>query len=415
MDTLLILLGLLLILAGYAWLIMQAFGRSLFWGLASLVPPLALVFMLRHWGQARSSVALGGLGCIPLVVGLTLLAVHDSARLEAILRLDWLRPEQVAKPELAIQLRGELNGKPFAPEQAELIDGVLSLREGQDFYAHREVRIHLPSAVDGPLRLDVLPNDSGTLPEVEISWLAPGRDLPEAVRIARGYSLHLDLQPEAPNRMVGVFHLVLPAQMQTTLSGNIELYTNHLRYRDGQVDTRIDSQDTLAYVLRDYLQRRFARHDIELARLPRLDTRRSVLEVPVSFSAGGEPQTLSLTLARTDSRGWGVKGDRYPRLVESPVPALAQPGPQPVEPTAGQPAAALEVGLIALQRLQAAPEHFANRRMRVQTEQGRTADGVFVGLDADGRLVIRHSLSGAGEASYVLRPGEVVSIELLAH
>ena len=86
MDTLLILLGLLLILAGYVWLVMQAFGRSLFWGLASLVPPLALVFMLRHWMQARSSVMLGGLGCIPLVVGLTLLAVHDSARLEAILR-----------------------------------------------------------------------------------------------------------------------------------------------------------------------------------------------------------------------------------------------------------------------------------------------------------------------------------------
>ncbi|MFV3307774.1 MFS transporter [Pseudomonas sp. NY15181] len=414
MDTLLILLGLLLILAGYVWLISRAFSRSLFWGIASLLPPLALVFVLRHWTQARPAVALGGLGCVPLVVGLTLLAAHDSERLEAILRLDWLRPEAVAKPELAIQLRGELNGKPFAPEQAELIDGILSLREGQDFYAHREVRIHLPAAVEGPLRLDVLPNDSGTLPEVEISWLAPGQDLPEAVRFARGYSLHLDLQPEAPNRMVGVFHLVLPAQMRTTLSGKIELYTNHLRYRDGQVDTRVDSQDTLAYVVRDYLQRRFARRDIELARLPRLDTLRPVLEVPVSFSVSGEPQTLSLTLTRSATRGWGVKGDKYPHLVDNPAPAPAQPKAQTVEPTAGQPAAAPEIGLISVQRLQAAPARFANRSMRVQTEQGRTAEGVFIGLDADGRLVIRHSLSGAGEASYVLRPSEVVSIELLA-
>ncbi|WP_152224157.1 MFS transporter [Pseudomonas sp. SCB32] len=413
MDTLLILLGLLLILAGYVWLVMQAFSRSLFWGLASLVPPLALLFVLRHWTQARRAMVLGGLGCIPLVVGLALLAAHDSARLEAILRLDWLRPEPAAKPELAIQLRGELNGKPFAPEQADLIDGVLSLREGQDFYAHREVRVRLPATVGGPLRLDVLPNDSGTLPEVEISWLVPGQDLPEAVRLARGYSLHLDLAPEAPNRMVGAFHLVLPAQMRTTLSGKVELYTNHLRYRDGQVDTRVDSQDTLAYVVRDYLQRRFARRDIDLAQLPRLDTRKPAPDVPISFSVGGEAQTLSLTLAKTETRGWQVKGDKYPRLVDAPAPAPARPSTQAVEPTAGQPHSAPETGVVALQRLQAAPERFANRSMRVQTEQGRTAEGVFVGLDADGRLVIRHSLSGAGEASYVLRPSEVVRIELL--
>lgn len=415
MDTLLILLGLLLILAGYAWLIMQAFGRSLFWGIASLLPPLALVFMLRHWRHARGAVVLGGLGCIPLVVGLTLLAVHDSARLEAILRLEWLRPEPTVKPELAIQLRGELNGKPFAPEQADLIDGVLSLREGQDFYAHREVRIRLPAPVvtEKPLRLDVLPNDAGTLPEVEISWLAPGQDLPEAVRLARGYSLHVDLAPEAPNRMAGVFHLVLPAQMRTTLSGKVELYTNYLRYRDGQVDTRVDSQDTLAYVLLDYLQRRFARRDIELGRLPRLDTSRPQLEVPVSFSVGGEPQSVSLILAKSATRGWGVNGDRYPSLVDNPKPAPAQPSTQPAE-AAGQPPVAPEIGQVSMPRLQASPERFANRHMRVQTEQGRTADGTFVGLDGDGRLVIRHSLSGAGEASYVLRPSEVVSIELLA-
>ncbi|MHB9796412.1 MFS transporter [Pseudomonas sp. MT3] len=415
MDTLLILLGLLLILAGYVWLVSQAFGRSLFWGIASLAPPLALAFILRHWAQARRAVVFVALGCIPLVVGLALLAAHDSARLEAILRLDWLRSEPVVKPELAIRLRGELNGKPFEPEQADLIDGVLSLREGQDFYAHREVQIRLPAAVQGPLRLDVLPDDSGTLPDVEISWLAPGQDLPEAVRLARGYSLHLDLQPEAPNRMVGAFHLVLPASMQTTLSGQIELYTDRLRYRDGQVDTHVDSQDTLLYVVRDYLQRRFAQHDIELAPLPRLDTRRPTLQVQVVFSIAGEPQTLSLTLVKSVPRGWGVRGDKYPRLADNPPPVPAPPPAQPVEAEAGQPSAAPEVGVLSLQRLQAAPEHFANRHMRVQTEQGRTADGVFVGLDGDGRLVIRHSLSGAGEASYVLRPSEVVGIELLAH
>lgn len=411
MDTLLILLGLLLILAAYVWLIARAFERSLFWGLASLLPPLALLFVLVHWRHARSAVALGGLGCIPLVVGLTLLASQDSARLEAILRLEWLTPEAAAKPELAINLRGELNGKPFAPEQAEFIDGVLSLREGQDFYAHREVQVRLAAPVNGPVRLDVLPDDKGRLPEVEVSWLAPGQDLPEAVRLQRGYSLHLDLTPKAPNRMEGAFHLVLPADMQTTLSGSIEVFTDRLRYVNGDVDTRFDSRDTLRHVLQDYLQRRFGRRDVAITRLPVLDTQRAPQDVPLAIEVAGEAQELQVTLEKNPARGWGVRDDHYPRLkaaAATPVPAhVAAPASAPLPPAA-------ESGQLSLERLQGNPQRYLNRRMRVTTERGRVAEGVFVGLDADGRIVIRQVIDGPGEASYTLRPSEITDIQLPA-
>jgi len=414
MDTLLILLGLLLILAGYVWLIARAFERSLFWGLASLLPPLALLFILVHWRHARSAVALGGLGCIPLVVGLTMLASQDSARLQAILSLEWLKPEAVIRPELAIDLRGELNGKPFVPEQAELINGVLSLREGQDFYAHREVQVRMVGPVSGPIRLDVLPGDKGRLPEIEVSWLAPGQDLPEAVRLQRGYSLHLDLVPKAPNRMEGAFHLVLPAQMQTTLSGTIEVFTDRLRYRDGEVDVRFDSRDTLRYVLQDYLQRRFARRDVTITRESSLDTQRASQEVSLTVEIGGEAQDLQVTLEKKPTRGWGVRDDRYPRLQAPSV--AAQRAPAPVPATTGAPAqAAPENGRLSLERLLAAPQRYVNRSMRVITERGRTAEGVFVGLNADGRIVIRRVIDGPGEASYTLRPSEITDIELPAH
>ncbi|MFR0692043.1 hypothetical protein ACLUTX_21785 [Enterobacterales bacterium AE_CKDN230030158-1A_HGKHYDSX7] len=414
MQTLLILLGLLLILAGYVWLIARAFERSLFWGIASLLPPLALLFVLVHWRQARSAVALGGLGCIPLVVGLTLLASQDSARLEAILRLEWLKPEPAAKPELAIDLRGELNGKPFVPEQAEFIDGVLSLREGQDFYAHREVQVRLVTPFAGPLRLDVLPDDQGRLPEIEVSWLAPGQDLPEAIRLQRGYSLHLDLTPKAPNRMEGAFHLVLPAQMQTTLSGSIEVYTDRLRYRDGEVDTRFDSRDTLRYVLQDYLERRFARRDVTILRLPALDTQRGSQELALSVAVGGEPQDVQLVLEKTPARGWGVRDDRYPRLKAASAAAVA-PSASVREKASTPHQQAPESGRLSLERLQASPQRYLNRSMRVTTERGRTAEGIFVGLNADGRIVIRRVIEGPGEASYTLRPSEITDIELPAH
>lgn len=414
MDTLLILLGLLLILAGYVWLIARAFERSLFWGLASLLPPLALLFVLIHWRHARSAVALGGLGCIPLVVGLTMLANQDSARLEAILRLEWLKPEPAAKPELAIDLRGELNGQPFVPEQAEFIDGVLSLREGQDFYAHREIQVRLAAPLSGPLRLDVLPDDKGRLPEIEVSWLAPGEELPEAVRLQRGYSLHLDLRPKAPNRMEGVFHLVLPAEMQTTLSGTIEVFTDRLRYRDGTVDNRFDSRDTLRYVLQDYLQRRFARRDVAILHMPTLDPQRVSQVVPLTVEFAGETHDLQVTLEKDPARGWGVRGDRFARLKVASEMAPPAPAPAPVKASAPVQAAP-ESGRLDLERLLAAPQRYVNRSMRVTTERGRTAEGVFVGLNADGRVVIRRVIDGPGEASYTLRPSEITDIELPAH
>ncbi|MCY1399727.1 hypothetical protein D9M71_147900 [compost metagenome] len=413
METWLILGGLVLILAGYVWFVILAFGCSLLSGIASLVPPFALWPLLRHWSLLRRAVVLGALGWIPLVVGLTLLASHDSARLEAILGLDWLRPAPTTQAELAIDLRGEFRGEPFVPAQAELIDGVLSLREGGDFYARRELRISLPAQPDGPLRLDVLPGDRGTLPEVEINWLEPDRDLPEARRLARGYTLRLDLAPEPPNRLRGEFHLVLPAEYRTALSGQVELYTDRLRYRDGQVDTRFDSPDTIAYVLRDYLQRRFARSDIQLTRLPRLDLRRHQLSVPLAFSVDGQPEWLRVDLYRSASRGWAVRDDHYPK----PAPA------EPVAPVAiadDKPAAAGNPppeppaqGALTLERLRAAPQHFVNQRIRVVTQRGGTAEGAFAGLDSEGRIIIRRLLGGAGEASYSLHPSDITHIELL--
>lgn len=44
-------LGLTLFVVGYAWLLVEAFKASIIWGIASLVPPLALVFGIWHIRQ----------------------------------------------------------------------------------------------------------------------------------------------------------------------------------------------------------------------------------------------------------------------------------------------------------------------------------------------------------------------------
>lgn len=413
MDALLIIGGLLLMLAGLVWLVMRAFGTSLLWGWGSLLPPLTLIYLLRHWPRARSAVALIGLGVIPLVVGLTLLASKDAERLAAIIRLDWLEPVAEEPAELAIELSGLLNGEPFRPQQGELIDGVLSLREGLDFFAQRELSIRLTQPVTGPVRVDVLPQDGGSLPEVELSWLLPEQDLPEARRLSRGYTLHLDLQPQAPNRLVGDFHLVLPPRFKTSLSGRVELYSDGLRYEGGEVDRRFDSRDTIAHVLQDYLQRRFASRDVRELKLPPFTFDGDELELQVEALIDGRAERLPIRLSKRDKQGWTVAGDRFPPL---PAVAAAQPAVQnealPAQERLSRPLDRRQ--RFSLARLQRNPEQYRNLSMRLSKASGGTVEGRFVGIDADGSILLRQQLgSGGGQAGFRFQPQEIARLELL--
>ncbi|WP_079202419.1 MFS transporter [Pseudomonas sp. CC6-YY-74] len=416
MDALLILGGLLLILAGLVWLVMRAFGTGLLWGWASLLPPFTLLYVLRHWRSARQALGLSALGFIPLIVGLSLLASQDSQRLHALLSLQWLKPEVQAPAELSIALHGELHGQPFLPQQGELLGSVLSLREGQDFFASRELIIRLPQPVTGALRLDVLPGDQGPLPEIEVSWLLPEQELPEARRLSHGYTLHLDLQPLPPNKLAGDFHLVLPAQFKTTLSGRVEVFRNGLRYRDGKVDRHIDSSDTLTYVIEDYLQRRFATRAVQLGDLPALPLPADSFELTVEAQINGQAQRLPMRLNKSASRGWAVEADRFAPLPERTVvtPAL-QTQVMPMQTaSSARISRPLDRRLrFSLEGLLRSPSRYENLSMRVSTARGNTAQGRFQGVDPQGRLVIRQRLSGSGTASYTLRPEEISTIELL--
>ncbi|WP_339410942.1 MFS transporter [Pseudomonas sp. EA_35y_Pfl2_R5] len=415
MDALLILGGLLLILASLVWLVMRAFATSLLWGWASFLPPFTLLYVLRHWRSARPAIALAGLGVIPLVVGLTLLASHDAQRLEAILSFKWLKPEVPVPAELAINLRGQLNGRPFAPQQAELLNGVLSLREGQDFFAQSELVIRLPSVEKGPVRVDVLPADKGILPEVEISWLLPEQELPEARRLSRGYTLHLDLQPVGQNKLAGDFHLVLPPQFKTTLSGELELFSNGLRYQGDKVDRQFDSVDTITHVIQDYLERRFASRDVELQPIGSLNFPLQSLDLNVQARINGELQQLPILLQKQDKRGWQVAADSFPPLPSTLAPPVTDDKPAAVAAVVPERVSRpLDRRVrFSLDGLLRNPSRYQNLSMRAATERGNSAEGRFHGIDQDGRIILRQRMSGQGEVSYSLLPEEISRIELL--
>ena len=310
MDALLILGACCLLLISLFWLALRAFARGAGWGLLCLLPPLTLLYLFRHGREARTPLLLAAVAALPLGIGLLGVAEQDPDRLRSLLSLEWLKP--VRDPwQPDIRLRGSLWGEPFAPVEGDFIEGRLRLSQGAANLDRRELVIHLGEFSGPQLTLDILPQDA-EVPTVELVRRLPGNPLPEALRLERGYSLHLQLRRQAPNRLVGDLHLGLPSAHRTWLSGPIEVFTDGLRYRAGSVDARFDSAHTLQHVIEDYLQRRFPQHRVEAVRLPDIDWHSRPLELRVQARIGNRALTLPLQLLKDEERGWRVAGDRYP-------------------------------------------------------------------------------------------------------
>jgi hypothetical protein len=397
-DALLILGALLLGLLGFVWLVMRGVATSLVWGWIAALPLVNLIFVVCHWQRARQPVGLCCLGLIPLLVALVLIAHQDPQRLQAILELQWL---QTPPTELQIKLNGQFNSEPFSPQQGTFADGVLSLREGTDFFARRELLIRGLPLGKQEIVLDVLPSDQQPLPEVEINWWSPDQALPQARRLTTGYSLHLDLQPLGVNRLAGSFHLVMPPPLKTSLSGRIEVFRKGLRFQEGGVNRQLDSRDTLAFVLDDYLQRRFACRDVQLIALPPLLMASSPLVLDIEARIKGELQHLSLSLIKNERSGWTVVGDdvsHWPSIAASP--ALGAESAQGRD-------------IFSLVMLLADSGRYVNQPLRILSDSGILAQGDFVELDGEGMIVLRQRLNGSGEARFAVSPERVSHIELL--
>lgn len=413
MDALLILGGLLLIVAGIVWLVVLAFGTSLLWGIGSLFPPIALLYVARHWSVARKAIGLSGLGFIPLVVGFTLLASHEPERIEAIVSLKWLESdEQAQERQLNIGLHGQLDARPFNPQIGKLVDGVLTLREGGDLFAKQEVSIRLGKSQPGAVRVDVLPQDANPVPEVEISWMRHEQELPEARKVASGYTLHLDLKPIPPNKLAGDFHLVLPVHYQTSISGYIEVFTDDLRYRAGQVDLAHDSTDTLTYLAQDHLRRRFKTQAVAIESLEPVVFPATALILAGVAEVNGKSERFELDI-RKGGQGWAVDGDTYPPLPKPETePKVASAQTQSLPNSVSSPRSDRRQRF-SLERLLRNPARYAQLQMRAHTKRGGMAEGRFIGVDREGNVAIRRMLRGPGEAIYNLAPADIVLLELL--
>lgn len=117
---------------------------------------------------------------------------------------------------------GTIAGLPFTVEKATLKDGILTLRQGQEFFADREVAIFLfPKNGESPIgrKWEVGASRNSDNPHVHLSWRDANQTLPHTKILMNDYRLHLELAPGANGSVNGRIALFAPGEHSSRVNG----------------------------------------------------------------------------------------------------------------------------------------------------------------------------------------------------
>ena len=117
---------------------------------------------------------------------------------------------------------GQIAGLPFTVEKATLKDGILTLRQGSEFFADREVAIFL-FLKDGEnpagRKWQIAASKDFGQPHVHLSWRDGSQSLPKTKIFMNDYQLHLEFEPGAKGALTGKIVLTTPDERKSTVNG----------------------------------------------------------------------------------------------------------------------------------------------------------------------------------------------------
>ena len=309
------------------------------------------------------------------------------------------------------RLTGRLHGEPFRYDRVALIDGVLTLSQGEGFLADLEVRVLLgwnPEDITERKTLIVGPSDEGA-PVVHLSWKPQGKDYPETRIFEGGYRMELALAPLDTGQLSGSIVLVMPDSFKSYLSGNFTAHTNHLRYRNGEVDLYFDHEDSLAYVAEEFLKTQFPQGALLHVQTKHATLHRAEkvgLVIATVELSNGEVQERKIRLEKADV-GWAVvPGSMDTRVTVAPQDQgikLVEPNietPGETHSTAPEPVTLTFPELVA----------YVNQFVLLETIGGQKLEGVLRKISGD-RLWLVMSV-GSGNVERSVGASELKSMTL---
>lgn len=309
------------------------------------------------------------------------------------------------------RLTGRLHGEIFRYERVALIDGVLTLSQGEGFLADLEVRVLLgwnPEDITERRTLIVGPSDEDS-PVVHLSWTPENQDYPETRIFEGGYRMELALAPLDTGQLSGSLVLVMPDSFKSYLSGDFTAHTNHLRYHNGQVNLYFDHEDTLAYVAEDFLKTQFPEGALRQVQAQHVTLRRAQSAgkvMAVVELSNGAVQEREVRIEKSDV-GWAVvAGSMETRVTTAPQKSGVElVAPNFEKSTETQPKAQEPITLTF-------PELVAymNQSVLLETTGGRQLEGVVRKISGDRLWLVMNVGSGNVERS--VGAGELKSLTL---
>ncbi len=123
---------------------------------------------------------------------------------------------------------GQIAGLPFTVEKATLKDGILTLRQGKEFFADREVAIFLfLKQGESPVgrTWEITEAMDSNNPHVHFSWRDAGQSLPKTKILMNDYRMHLEFTPGKDGALNGRIALATAGPQNGRVNGTFVAQT----------------------------------------------------------------------------------------------------------------------------------------------------------------------------------------------
>jgi hypothetical protein len=136
---------------------------------------------------------------------------------------------------------GRVGGGEFKPDRVILEADQLTLRQGKEFFADREVKILLNgdnTTLEGK-KFVVAPDQgfAGDTPHIHLSWKKPGEQLPQSEIFLDKYAMKLEFGTAQGAVLPGKIYLSLPDQAHSFVAGSFQIESAAVN--GGQVHGRV--------------------------------------------------------------------------------------------------------------------------------------------------------------------------------
>lgn len=144
-----------------------------------------------------------------------------TSRLQVSGRAKWMKSlAGVTIPEE--NAYGMIHGQIFQLEDAILDNGILTLRQGKNFFANREIKIFTFKSSNESLygaHFEATIDKKSGVPHVHMSWMEKGKSLPKIKIYSGGYAMVLKFGQRQGNVLPGAIYICLPDEWHSYVAG----------------------------------------------------------------------------------------------------------------------------------------------------------------------------------------------------